>query len=281
MSDTVKINLGCGSRSRDGWINFDSSASRGVISHDLLDPLPLPDETVDFVYLSHVFEHFTRRDGSRLLEDIRRVLKPGGHIRVVVPDLELLARNYLAALTSSRGSAKGVSTDHEWAVLTMFDQVSRGIAGGEMLGFLASHPASNLDRVFALEGPEIRSLHRRLSSTSTAPRIGRKARLKMVLTWLTAPFRAETWLGDNDQEALRLGRFRRGGEVHYWMYDEVTLSDVLKQGGFTDTVRCAANQSALPGWVNEHLDTEPDGTVYKPTSLFMEARKPSKNADSS
>jgi hypothetical protein len=58
------------------------------------------------------------------------------------------------------------------------------------------------------------------------------------------------------------------------MYDSVSLGSALAEAGFTDIVVRKADESYLPGWANEHLDSEPDGRVYKPLSLFMEARKP-------
>jgi predicted SAM-dependent methyltransferase len=55
----------------------------------------LANETVDFVYSSHFLEHLTRREASKIVKDCFRVLKPGGWIRLVCPDLRILARKYL------------------------------------------------------------------------------------------------------------------------------------------------------------------------------------------
>jgi SAM-dependent methyltransferase len=65
------------------------------VHHDLSYGIPLPDASVDFVYSSHFLEHMERAAGLRLLRDSYRVLRPGGVIRVCVPDLEKAVQIYL------------------------------------------------------------------------------------------------------------------------------------------------------------------------------------------
>jgi len=73
---------------------------------------------------------------------------------------------------------------------------------------------------------------------------------------------------------LQLGRFRRAGEVHHWMYDRVSLRDILTQAGFDRFRYVGPIESAIPNWIDYHLDATPDGDVCKPDSLFVEADKP-------
>jgi predicted SAM-dependent methyltransferase len=56
------------------------------------------------VYASHVLEHLSRQDIEKALTETRRILKPGGIFRLVVPDLELAAREYIRSVEA--GSAK-------------------------------------------------------------------------------------------------------------------------------------------------------------------------------
>jgi predicted SAM-dependent methyltransferase len=56
--------------------------------------VPFSDGTVDFIYSSHALEHLFREDAERLLRDAYRALKPGGRLRVAVPDLEYAASLY-------------------------------------------------------------------------------------------------------------------------------------------------------------------------------------------
>lgn len=54
----------------------------------------LDSDSVAEVYAGHFLEHFERPDGVRLLMCIRRVLRPGGIVGVVVPDTKELLRHY-------------------------------------------------------------------------------------------------------------------------------------------------------------------------------------------
>jgi hypothetical protein len=75
-------------------------------------------------------------------------------------------------------------------------------------------------------------------------------------------------------EVLQRGRFRRSGEVHQWMYDRQSLRDLLTTAGFTRFRLVAAGESGIPGWDDDCLDTQSDGTPAKPDSLYAEAIRP-------
>ena len=94
------LNLGSGPRGRadDHWVNVDGFRDLNV--HFVIDfgrPLPFPDDSFDGVFCEHVVEHFSREDGQRLAREVHRVLKPGGCLRVIVPDAEILLRLYFEA----------------------------------------------------------------------------------------------------------------------------------------------------------------------------------------
>lgn len=57
--------------------------------------LPFSSNSVEVLYTSHVLEHFPRWKAQEIVKETFRVLKPGGLIRVIVPDLEVLCRRYL------------------------------------------------------------------------------------------------------------------------------------------------------------------------------------------
>ena len=59
---------------------------------DLTKPLPYPNESVEAVFSSHVFEHLFFDEVEKLIREIHRVLIPSGICRVVVPDLEKIVR---------------------------------------------------------------------------------------------------------------------------------------------------------------------------------------------
>lgn len=272
----MRVNLGSGGRFRSGWLNIDFAARPpNVIGHDLRQGIPLDDDTVDFSYSSHVLEHFDKNAGLELLREQNRILRPGGTIRVVVPDLEVLARNYLAQLDWQRGPTQHSQdvVNHEWSVLAIVDQCSRNERGGAMIEVLRDRSPDELRDIFELEGTEIRDLHNALTRAGSDRPVSKMRKLQAATRWVRSLARPETWMSAGDREALQIGRFRLEGEVHYYMYDEVSLKRALGAAGFFRIRRCTPDESALPDWCNQHLDTEPDGSVYKPSSLFIEATK--------
>lgn len=74
------------------------------------------------------------------------------------------------------------------------------------------------------------------------------------------------------EQFLEIGKFRMSGEVHQWMYDRYSLSLLLHQCGFKDISIKTAFESAILNWNTFELESK-NGIVYKPDSLFMEARK--------
>jgi predicted SAM-dependent methyltransferase len=74
--------------------------------HDLSHSIPLKDQTVDFIYSSHFLEHLFKHDAERLLTDCHRALKPGGIIRVSIPDLAYAVSLY------ARGDKEKMLTDY-------------------------------------------------------------------------------------------------------------------------------------------------------------------------
>ena len=76
-----------------------------------------------------------------------------------------------------------------------------------------------------------------------------------------------------ERQALELGLFRMRGEIHKWMYDSHSLSEMLQSAGFRDVRRCEALESRITDWKSFHLDASAEGKTHKPDSLFMEAVK--------
>lgn len=98
----LKLNLGSFTHMFHGWKNIDvidlSSWARAnlysFMQLDLARGLPFDDRVVDWVFLSHVLEHFDYAAGRALLAEIRRVLAPGGIVRIAVPDAQKLMGMY-------------------------------------------------------------------------------------------------------------------------------------------------------------------------------------------
>ena len=126
------LNVACGNRFHKDWINIDFHAfPREVNAINVLNGLPYSDNSFDVVYSSHFFEHLTKTQADFVLREIFRVLKVGGIVRIVVPDLENICREYLEILSDIQNSNNKIK--YEWIIVELLDQMVRTDSGGEML----------------------------------------------------------------------------------------------------------------------------------------------------
>jgi SAM-dependent methyltransferase len=96
VSPVLRLNLGCGPNVVPGWVNMDIRPVPGAIQGDLRSGLPLPDAGVDCIAAIHLIQDLPYPDIAPALAEMRRVLKPGGTLRLAVPDLDRAIRAYLA-----------------------------------------------------------------------------------------------------------------------------------------------------------------------------------------
>jgi len=82
----MKLHFGCGTKKLVGWINCDNDAGCNpdkII--DLTKPLPFEDNSVDEILCWNTMEHLPGLYPMKLLEEIYRILKPGGTFKFRVP----------------------------------------------------------------------------------------------------------------------------------------------------------------------------------------------------
>ena len=93
----ISLNVGAGPFGENGWINLDLSKYKNVtFVYDCRKQLPFSDESVLRIRCEHFFEHLDRGEHTvPFLSECLRVLKPGGVLRIVVPDLELFIKTYI------------------------------------------------------------------------------------------------------------------------------------------------------------------------------------------
>ena len=90
-----KLQLGAGVNREDGWLSTDiDSRHDEVLEVDASEPLPFPDDSLDFIFAEHMIEHIAYRPGQRMLRQCLRVLRPGGVLRLATPDLARLIGVY-------------------------------------------------------------------------------------------------------------------------------------------------------------------------------------------
>ena len=185
-----------------------------ILGHNLAKGIPFPSGTVDAVYHSHLMEHIDRDKIPLFLAEIRRVLKPNGIHRIVIPDFELACRAYVAHIDIAEHDAEA-RLAHERYIGGILEQSVRRASAGK----------------------------------------GKQSRARRLI------------------ENLVLGDARKRGETHQWMYDRLTLCDVLLAAGFREPSVMKYDVSNIPRWTESRLEVDADGSEYKPGSLYVEAIK--------
>ncbi len=96
VRDAVYLDIGCGLNPHAGFINLDYLWHPGVdLCWDIGCGLPFADGSLRGVFSEHCLEHFPPERAAKLLREIRRVLRPDGTARIVVPDGELYLQTYV------------------------------------------------------------------------------------------------------------------------------------------------------------------------------------------
>lgn len=123
----ICVQYGCGFSAPNDWLNFDASPTlrlqkipiigkvlranqkvkfpKNVLYGDIVKGLPLKNNSCDALYCSHVLEHLSLSDFRIALQNTHKLLKPAGIFRCIVPDLEVIARQYVKSLESSPETA--------------------------------------------------------------------------------------------------------------------------------------------------------------------------------
>lgn len=274
---SLLVNIGCGAAWHPDWTNLDvRPASPHVRTWNVAEGLPFANETVDVCYASHVIEHLSQMQARTLLLESRRVLRQGGVIRLAVPDLEGIAREYLRVLAQIETGEVAVARQYEWITLELLDQLVRAESGGEMGRYLRSRARQNAEYVWSRIGSEAAPyLGREGTSLDSSDGVqGQRWRRAFTgLRELVVTALCSILLGRRGRLAIQEGLFRTSGECHRWMYDQFSLRQLLEQNGFSDVRRCAASESRIDKFDSYHLDVV-NGEARKPDSLFMEAVRP-------
>jgi len=123
----MRLNLGCGPHTTDGWVNIDRSPnvlidripcvksllfrmkflskahmeswSRDIVRLDVTKGLPYADCSVEAIYSSHMLEHLFFEEAQCLLRECHRVLARSGVLRLALPNTEQLARDLLSGVS--------------------------------------------------------------------------------------------------------------------------------------------------------------------------------------
>jgi hypothetical protein len=94
----IRLDLGAADASPEGYIPMGNAHGRPIY------PLNIADGSVDVVRASHCLEHFPAADVQAVIAEWVRVLKPGGVLKIAVPDFAKIAENYLAGVQQPTGA---------------------------------------------------------------------------------------------------------------------------------------------------------------------------------
>jgi SAM-dependent methyltransferase len=146
--------FGCGLCAPPRWLNFDASPAMrlqrlpiignlmpsgqfgryptNVRYGNIVDGLPIPDESIEFLYCSHVLEHISLAELRCALANCYKYLQSGGIFRLVVPDLEVMAKAYIESNTAE--------ATHEFMRITLLGKEQRQ---RDLLSFIKDWLAGN------------------------------------------------------------------------------------------------------------------------------------------
>ncbi len=128
------LDVGCGPNTHDGFINLEYRWHPKVdLCWDVSKGIPLKDSSLKGIFTEHCLEHFSLPKVRFLLQEFRRLLRPGGTARVVVPDAGLYIDIYQRKMAGDR------SASFPWEI---FD---RDASGG------LTAPLVSVNRIFYLD----------------------------------------------------------------------------------------------------------------------------------
>jgi len=281
-SHSILFNLGCGSSFAKGWRNFDISPISPDVEYWHADEaIPATDCQVDVIYHSHILEHLNPSSGKNFLKECYRVLKKNGILRIVVPDLEQICHQYLKAIQRVDNGEKLSRFDATWMRLEIFDQMTRDSSGGGMEKFLKSDPP-NSEFIINRCGEQVRSFFNKNNEQSEQIQARRppfhlrsKEFIQRSLNFNRfRNFFLKKLLGKADYSALEYGRFSKCGELHKFMYDRISIEEILRDIGFRNIIIQSHSQSLIPNLKEYGLDSTNFDKPRKPDSLYIEAIKP-------
>ena len=266
------LNIACGGRYHKDWTNIDFDADSNLVKKvNILGGLPFEKDTFDVIYNSHFLEHLSPSQAKFVLKEARRLLKEGGILRIVVPDLENLCKEYLQILekVSINDDAK-LNKKYRWISVELLDQLVRVDSGGEM-GQIFNEVSNNKDKDLASyilhrTGDELLANDdRKTVRKITIDKIKNK-----ILYFYLQSVRLLIPKNLRDLIFIRTSV----GERHQWMYDRYSLATLLQELGFKNIQIKSYKTSGIDGFNDFYLDIKKNGSPYKGvSSIYIEATK--------
>jgi len=264
------LNLACGDIyvTSTLWENCDfAPKSKYVKQVNLLGGLPYADNTFELVYCSHYIEHIPKNEVLNFLYECNRVLKPNGLVRLVLPNFENIAREYIKNID------QGNLLHSEFNIVEMIDQCTRSKSGGELIKW---YKKTSIDT-------NLRSYIKYRTGYEINPNRNKPESFWVKfknLSLIKLKFKAQ-FIFSNIITSLLPSWFQLNhisktatGEKHLWVYDFNSISDVLKQAGFSLIIEKDSHNSSNSLFPVFPLDVNSDNETRKGAeSMYVEAIK--------
>lgn len=88
------LHIGSGGEPKQGWINVDLAGDPVEVAWNLKRGLPFPDGIADAIFSEHLLEHIPLAGVAQTVRECLRVLRPGGILRIGVPDAGAILDSY-------------------------------------------------------------------------------------------------------------------------------------------------------------------------------------------
>jgi len=116
----MKLEIGCGKKERIGYLTCDIRDLPNVDYVCSADNLPFEENEIDEIYSRHVVEHFTLKEFLKVLEEWNRVLKVGGEVHIICPNMLWHLEQILKGNHSSFYTKKSGENDRYWGYGSLF-----------------------------------------------------------------------------------------------------------------------------------------------------------------
>lgn len=195
----MKLNLGCGHVHAANWVNVDGSnrawlASRlpwvdrmlvaisitaptefnsKTVYANLLRRFPWDEQSIEAIYLGEILEHFTQEQGEGVLRECYRVLRPGGMLRIRVPDHAKFWNNYVEEYERTRQQPREKwSLAHtRWTEMYFRDLCIRRPRAWQSMGHYHKWMYDEISLILLLEKVGFHNVERRAMHQSEIPKI--------------------------------------------------------------------------------------------------------------
>ena len=244
---------------------------------DVRGPIPYADNTFNVVYCNHVIEHLTPDEGLYHVQELYRVTEPGGICRMVVPDLELSANEYIECLNNvASNRTEDNIRRYKWAVADLIDQMVRPNSGGEMWKLLASGDV-DWEQIKRCNGDvfeEIRTgaYFKKLeekAATDSAPHTVKRISNDLTTKIKNKFYRyLKTRFGVSPKPYVE-----QLNERTMWMYDRYSLPELIKKGGFGGVHLVSYKTSDIHDWQKYDFDRADLGDHPLEPSVYAEGVK--------